>query len=177
MTASSARARRAFALPMGLAVASSLVLVPVTTASAAEAAPAATTATTAAGGEQISYVVNILPGKLAAALAERAITKAGGTVVKAYDKIGVVVVHSARADFAEKIRKVPGVQSAGATRTTPLAAQSTDDMGAPVELSEKQLDAASAKAEGDEDPFRASSGTCRPSRPTRRTRSRSVRAR
>ncbi|MFC7467445.1 hypothetical protein ACFQVA_07350 [Actinomadura keratinilytica] len=61
---------------MGLAVASSLVLVPVTTASAAEAAPAATTATTAAGGEQISYVVNILPGKLAAALAERAITKA-----------------------------------------------------------------------------------------------------
>ncbi|KPC81574.1 hypothetical protein ADL35_18655, partial [Streptomyces sp. NRRL WC-3753] len=29
MTASSARARRAFALPMGLAVASSLVLVPV----------------------------------------------------------------------------------------------------------------------------------------------------
>ncbi|KLI97285.1 S8 family serine peptidase [Streptomyces sp. KE1] len=154
MTASSARARRAFALPMGLAVASSLVLVPVTTASAAEAAPVATTATTtAAGGEQISYVVNILPGKLAAALAERAITKAGGTVVKAYDKIGVVVVHSARADFAEKIRKVPGVQSAGATRTTPLAAQSTDDMGAPVELSEKQLDAASAKAEGDEDPL------------------------
>ncbi|MEY6566999.1 S8 family serine peptidase [Streptomyces sp. PGLac3x] len=153
MTASSARARRAFALPMGLAVASSLVLVPVTTASAAEAAPAAATATTAAGDGQISYVVNILPGKLAAALAERAIAKAGGTVVKAYDKIGVVVVHSARADFAEKIRKVPGVQSAGATRTTPLAAQSTDDMGAPVELSEKQLDAASAKAEGDEDPL------------------------
>lgn len=71
MTASSARARRAFALPMGLAVASSLVLVPVTTATAAEAAPVATTATTAAGGEQTSYVVNILPGKLAAALAER----------------------------------------------------------------------------------------------------------
>ncbi|GAA4940079.1 hypothetical protein GCM10023238_02140 [Streptomyces heliomycini] len=39
---------------------------------------------------------------------------AGGKVVVTYDRIGVIVVHSADPDFGEKIRKARGVQSAGA---------------------------------------------------------------
>ena len=39
-----------------------------------------------------------------------------------YDQIGVIVVHSSNPDFAKTIRKVRGVDSAGATRTAPLPA-------------------------------------------------------
>jgi subtilisin family serine protease len=56
-----------------------------------------------------------------------AITQNGGTVYATYDAIGVIVAHSAAADFADKLRGVEGVQKAGATRTTDLPA----DVGNP----------------------------------------------
>ncbi|MFF0343228.1 S8 family serine peptidase [Kribbella sp. NPDC004875] len=51
-----------------------------------------------------------------------AITSNGGTVYATYDAIGVIVAHSAAADFVTKMRGVDGVQKAGATRTTDLPA-------------------------------------------------------
>ncbi|MFI5732853.1 S8 family peptidase [Kribbella sp. NPDC051587] len=52
-----------------------------------------------------------------------AITQNGGTVYAAYDAIGVIVAHSANADFATKLRGAGGVQKVGATRTSDLPAE------------------------------------------------------
>ncbi|MFD7155142.1 S8 family serine peptidase [Kribbella sp. NPDC059898] len=52
-----------------------------------------------------------------------AITQNGGAVYATYDAIGVIVVHSTAADFADKVRSVDGVQKVGATRTTDLPAE------------------------------------------------------
>lgn len=154
MTVPFVRSRRTLAIPVGLAVAAALAVVPATAASAAPAGSAATTpASSAADGTPMSYVVNVLPGLGDSTYIKQAVTRAGGSVVAAYDKIGVVVAHSSKADFAPRIRKVVGVQSAGATRTAPLSAQSTTDMGAPVKLSGAQAEAAAQKAQGAQDPL------------------------
>lgn len=55
-----------------------------------------------------------------------------------YDQIGVIVVHSSNPGFGKEIRAVRGVQSAGATRTTPLTATGTTDEGAARFLSKEQ---------------------------------------
>ncbi|WP_018682682.1 S8 family peptidase [Actinokineospora enzanensis] len=47
---------------------------------------------------------------------ERAVRDAGGTVVKSWPQIGVVVATSASADFAGTVRRKSGVRAAGATR-------------------------------------------------------------
>ena len=82
---------------------------------------------------------------------KKAIAKAGGTIVTSYDRIGVIVVHSSNADFAKTIRKVRGVQSAGATRTAPLPAQSTTDVGTPKVLTSEQV--ADVEAAAGQDPL------------------------
>ncbi|MFJ3230545.1 S8 family peptidase [Streptomyces sp. NPDC086787] len=146
MTAPQSRYRRAMAIPLGMAMASALAFLPNVTATAADV-----TTTAAGDSPSLSYVVNIHPGHGASARMRKAVTKAGGTVVTSYDRIGVLVVHSADPDFARKIRKVHGVDSAGATRNAPLPTQSTTDIGAPQVLSAEQV--ARTRAADGQDPL------------------------
>ncbi|NEE22418.1 peptidase S8, partial [Streptomyces sp. SID7499] len=78
---------------------------------------------------------------------------AGGTVVIAYEQIGVIVVHSQNPAFGETIRRVRGVESAGATRTNPIVPQATKDVGSIAQpLTAEQAAAAAADAKAGEDP-------------------------
>lgn len=141
------RRRRAVAVPLSLAAAAALAVVP----SAASALPlddataSASGATAQADGPELSYVVNTARHGSTKAV-KRAIAKAGGTIVVAHDKIGVIVVHSANPEFAETIREAAGVQSAGATRTSPLAPVATTDVGATVKLDAGEARRAAAEA-------------------------------
>ncbi|MGW2639687.1 S8 family serine peptidase [Streptomyces sp. NPDC001348] len=141
------RRRLALAVPVVLSLTASLGLLP----STVSAAPLTTEATPAADGPSLSYVVNTRTGHRTIASVRKAIAAAGGTVVVAYDSIGVLVVHSSNPDFAKTVRKVRGVDSAGATRTAPLPAQSTTDVGTPRALSAEQV--AGARAADGQDPL------------------------
>ncbi|WP_445400115.1 S8 family serine peptidase [Streptomyces sp. LE64] len=147
------RTRRAVAVPLGMALASSLAFLPQATPAAAadtEITPSALTA--AAEGTKLSYVVNLRHHKATDSV-ERAITRAGGTVVATYRKIGVIVAHSADPEFAKVLRTVRGVESAGATRTAPLPAQATEVVGAPRALSAEEVAAATRAANATQDPL------------------------
>lgn len=147
MTAPRKRSRRVVAIPLGMAMATALAVLPNTTASASPAA----SQETATDATPLSYVVNVRPGHGTSSHVKKAIAKAGGTIVTSYDQIGVIVVHSSDSGFAAAIRKVRGVQSAGATRTAPLPAQSTTDLDTPKLLTAKE--AAAADAEAGQDPL------------------------
>ncbi len=147
MTAPLKRSRRLVALPLGMATATALAFLPNVAASAAETVPRATAADTV----PLSYVVNVRPGHGVSSHVKRAVAEAGGTIVVAYDKIGVIVVHSSNPDFARTLRRVPGVQSAGATRNAPLPAQSTTDVGTPKVLTSEEV--AGARRAGGQDPL------------------------
>ncbi|MEU6230191.1 S8 family serine peptidase [Streptomyces sp. NPDC047042] len=122
------RRRLALAVPVVLSLTASLGFLPVA-ASAAE--PAAPVAAPAAEGPNLAYVVNTKStDRHTIGAVTKAISKAGGTVVITYGKIGVIVVHSTNPSFGAQIRAVRGVRSAGATRTTPLVAAGTTDEGA-----------------------------------------------
>ncbi|MCS0603184.1 S8 family serine peptidase [Streptomyces sp. LP11] len=149
MTAPMPRYRRALAVPAGMALATALAFLPNVTASAADSAPAAATA----DGPALSYVVNVTPGHAVSARVGKAITRAGGSVVIAYDRIGVIVAHSADPGFAQRIRAVRGVQSAGATRNAPLPTQSTTDEGTPKVLGAADIAKAKAEAAAGQDPL------------------------
>ncbi|MFJ8646919.1 S8 family serine peptidase [Streptomyces sp. NPDC093546] len=160
----SRRGRRHPALPAGLALTASLgLLLPAGAASAApaplapaQAAAASGTVAGTADGPAMSYVVNVTGGQATAASVKRAIAAAGGTVVIAYDQIGVIVVHASDPGFAARIRTVPGVESAGATRTAPLAAQTSDAIAADQPLTAAEARAATARAAtstADDDPL------------------------
>ncbi|MFF5407561.1 S8 family serine peptidase [Streptomyces misionensis] len=145
------RRRLALAVPVVLSLTASLGFLP----SAATAAPvaAAPAKAEAADGPNLSYVVNTRTDRRTLESVRREITRNGGTLVAGYDRIGVLVAHSANPDFARLMRAVPGVASAGATRTAPLAASSTMDLGTPKALSGAQMAAAGAAATGGEDPL------------------------
>ncbi|MFI6350879.1 S8 family serine peptidase [Streptomyces sp. NPDC050560] len=146
------RTRRAAALPLGLALTAALAFLPGGAyAAQSPSGAAAGHAAPAAEGPALSYLVNARPGHGAAV--RKAIAGAGGSVVVTYDRIGVTVAHSADPDFARRVRRAPGVQSAGATRTAPLPAQATADTGAPKPLSAAQLEAAGARAGAGQDPL------------------------
>lgn len=119
------RRRLGLAVPLVLSLTASLGFVP----AAASAAPLAEPAAQAADAPTLAYVVNTKSDRHTIESVRRAIAAAGGTVVIAYERIGVIVVHSANPGFAEAIRAVRGVQSAGATRTAPLTAAGTTDEG------------------------------------------------
>ncbi|MCP3821264.1 S8 family serine peptidase [Streptomyces sp. A3M-1-3] len=121
------RRRRALAVPVGLALTASLGFLPGTASAETQDTPAAV----ATDGPKLSYVVNTKTDHRTIASVKKAIAKAGGTVVVAHEKIGVIVVHSTNPAFAQQIRTVRGVQTAGATRTAPLKAAGTTEMGAP----------------------------------------------
>ncbi|MBT2366787.1 S8 family serine peptidase [Streptomyces sp. ISL-10] len=143
------RRRRALALPVGLALTASLGFLPTGTASAAitDEVPAVVST----DGPKLSYVVNVNGGHGTAKAVKRAIAKAGGTVVHSYDQIGVIVVHSQNPAFAETIRQVRGVQSAGATRTAPLAPVTDTAIESERPLTAEEAEAAAGQATADQD--------------------------
>ncbi|WMX47709.1 S8 family peptidase [Streptomyces roseicoloratus] len=145
------RRGRVLALPAGLALTASLGFLPVGTASAAELSDLPTAAV-ATNGPKLSYVVNIDNRPWTGASVKKAIAAAGGEVVVSYDRIGVIVVHSQNPEFAQAIRTVRGVVSAGATRTAPLsvATDTAVDEGA-QELTDAEAKAAAAAATDDQD--------------------------
>lgn len=143
------RRRLALAVPVVLSLTASLGFLP----AAASAAPRAVPAEQAADAPALAYVVNTKADRRTIASVERAIAAAGGKVVVTYDRIGVIVVHSANPDFGEEIRRARGVQSAGATRTAPLTRAGTTDEGAAdfVTAAEAaRTEAASARTPGSE---------------------------
>lgn len=145
------RRRLALAVPVVLSLTASLGFLP----GAASAAPLTASATTSADGPNLAYVVNTRTDHRTIASVEKAISAAGGTVVIAYEKIGVIVVHSANPDFGKQIRAVRGVQSAGATRTAPLTAAGTTDEGAAQMLSAAEAAKVSRTAAAGEEPLEA----------------------
>ncbi|MEU2332022.1 S8 family serine peptidase [Streptomyces sp. NPDC006654] len=153
MTVFPPRHRRVLAVPLGMALATALAFLPDVSASAADTGGTTSLGAGTTDATSLSYVVNIRPGHGTSERVQRAIDRAGGSVVIAYDEIGVIVVHSSNADFAKTIRRVPGVDSAGATRNAPLPAQSTTDVGTPEVLSSQQVAAADARATDGQDPL------------------------
>ncbi|MDO0928337.1 S8 family serine peptidase [Streptomyces sp. TG1A-8] len=143
------RHRLALAVPVVLSLTASLGFLPTVASAATPAAEAAP----AADGPNLSYVVNTRADHRTVESVRRAIARNGGTVVTSYDRIGVIVVHSANPGFARAIRAVRGVDSAGATRNAPLPAQSTTDVGTPKALGADQVAEAGARAAGDQDPL------------------------
>ncbi|GGV51833.1 peptidase S8 [Streptomyces longisporoflavus] len=137
------RRRIALSVPLGIALAASVGFAP-GVATAAPDAPA--TASAEAEAPKLAYVVNTRTDSKTIAYVKKAIAKANGTVVVAYPKIGVIVAHSANPDFGKQLRKVKGVQSAGATRTSPLTAAGTTEEGAPTLLSKSEAKALKAQA-------------------------------
>jgi subtilisin family serine protease len=128
------RRRLALAVPVVLSLTASLGFLP----AAASAAPSAEPAARTADAPNLAYVVNTKAGHRTIESVKKAARAAGGTVVTSYDRIGVIVVHSANPDFAKVMRTVRGVQSAGATRTAPLTAAGTTDEGAARFLTKEQ---------------------------------------
>ncbi|GAX50383.1 S8 family serine peptidase [Streptomyces olivochromogenes] len=145
------RRRLALAVPVVLSLTASLGFLP----GAASAAPLTASATPSADGPNLAYVVNTRTDHRTIESVEKAISAAGGTVVIAYEKIGVIVVHSANPDFGKRIRAVRGVQSAGATRTAPLTAAGTTDEGAAQMLSAAEASKVSKTAAAGEEPLEA----------------------
>ncbi|MFG2883038.1 S8 family serine peptidase [Streptomyces sp. NPDC048297] len=150
------RRRLALAVPVVLSLTASLGFLPM--AASAAATPAATPAVTAAraaDGPGLAYVVNTRTDDRTITSVRQAITRNGGTVVASYDRIGVIVVHSANPDFGRRMRAVRGVDSAGATRTAPLTAAGTTDEGAVQVLSKAQAAKVSRAATAGEEPLEA----------------------
>ncbi|MCP9212747.1 S8 family peptidase [Streptomyces sp. NEAU-Y11] len=144
---------RTAAIPAAMALTTALAFLPATANALGRDGHAPAAAPATADGPSMSYVVNTRTGHQDAGRVRKAIAQAGGTVVVSYDRIGVIVVHSANPDFAKTIRTVRGVTSAGATRTAPLTAQSTTDVGTPKVSTEREQKAAAAKATAGQDPL------------------------
>ncbi|MFE7173500.1 S8 family serine peptidase [Streptomyces sp. NPDC057616] len=145
------RRRLALAVPVVLSLTASLGFLP----AAAQAAPYAESTAQAADAGTYAYLVNTRTDRHTIASVEKAIAANGGSVVVAYEKIGVIVAHSANPDFAAKIRKVRGVQSAGASRTSPVTAAGTTDEGAVQYLSKAEAAKAAASAATGQEPLEA----------------------
>lgn len=156
---------RALALPAGLALVASLGLLPGTATAEQGGGPAPSP------GPGMSYVVNTGTGSRTMASVEQAVSRAGGSVVMAYDEVGVIVAHSSNPDFAKVLRGTRGVASAGATRTAPLpaktaespesgrsdgpakSAKSAKETASPLRLTARQQKALAAKAAPGQDPM------------------------
>ncbi|MGW1555878.1 S8 family serine peptidase [Streptomyces sp. NPDC002144] len=145
------RRRLALAVPVALSLTASLGFLP----AAAQAAPRAESASQAAAADTYAYLVNTKTDPYTIKSVKAAIKAAGGSVVVSYDRIGVIVVHSTDLDFAKKIRKVRGVQSAGASRTSPVQAAGTTDEGAVQYLSKAESAKVAKGATAGEEPLEA----------------------
>ncbi|MFG2646126.1 S8 family serine peptidase [Streptomyces sp. NPDC048436] len=147
------RRRIALTVPLGIALAASVGFAPGIASAVPADAPATASAT--ADAPKLAYVVNTRTDSKTIAYVKKAIAKADGSVVVAYPKIGVIVAHSANPDFGKQIRKVKGVQSAGATRTSPLTAAGTTEEGAPSFLSKSEAKSLGQKADTGAEPLEA----------------------
>ncbi|NBM14787.1 S8 family serine peptidase [Streptomyces sp. GC420] len=143
--------RAALAVPLGLALTASLGFLPSAASAATQDTPAAVTT----DGPNLSYVVNTKADRRTIASVKKSIAKAGGTVVTTHEKIGVIVVHSTNPGFAQQIRQVKGVQTAGATRTAPLQAAGTTEVGTPDYVSAAEAAAAAEDAAEGAEPLEA----------------------
>ncbi|RCG16374.1 peptidase S8 [Streptomyces reniochalinae] len=133
-------------MPLGLVLTASLGLAGAAAANAQDTD--STAAPKAKAGEKLSYVVNTDTDRGTVERVKREIRKADGKVVATYKKIGVVVAHSTNPQFGETLREVDGVDSAGATRTAPLKAATTTEVGKPVFVKEpKKASTLAKKAE------------------------------
>ncbi|MEV6009063.1 S8 family serine peptidase [Streptomyces sp. NPDC051976] len=140
--------RRALAATVGMTLAAALAILPGTASAQAPQAPRT-------DGPMLSYVVNVQPGQGPLRSVEHAITDAGGQVVIAYDRIGVIVAHSANPDFGATMRGVRGVQSAGATRTAAIPPSTTAVLGSPEVLTAAQVAQVRAQAAPGQEPLEA----------------------
>ncbi|MEJ8668766.1 S8 family serine peptidase [Streptomyces sp. MS1.AVA.1] len=147
------RRRLGLAAPLALSLTASLGFLP--TAASASAAPPAQPVAQVTDAPALAYVVNTRQDRRTIESVKKAIATAGGTVVIAYEKIGVIVVHSANPDFAKAMREVRGVQSAGASRTAPLTAAGTTDEGPAQLMTEQQAARTQSAAAGAEEPLEA----------------------
>ncbi|MFH8618321.1 S8 family peptidase [Streptomyces sp. NPDC017979] len=148
------RRRRVIALPAGLALTASLGFLPAGAATAAPAAEGqAAVKAVSTDGPKLSYVVNVKGGHGVAKSVKKAIAAAGGTIVTSYDRIGVIVVHSQNPAFGPTIRAVKGVQSAGATRTAPIAAVQDTAIDSERPLTSQEAAEAARVADGGQDPL------------------------
>ncbi|MER7971230.1 S8 family serine peptidase [Streptomyces sp. NPDC096080] len=145
------RHRLALAVPVALSLTASLGFLP----TAAQAAPNPEPTARTTGAPAYAYLVNTRPGASAVSSVSRAVRAAGGSVVAAYEKIGVIVAHSADPDFGRLMRGVRGVQSAGASRTTPVTAAATTDEGAAQVLSTAQAARLAGSAAKGQEPLEA----------------------
>ncbi|WP_026360262.1 S8 family peptidase [Amycolatopsis nigrescens] len=66
------------------------------------------------------YVVATGANRVQTWLAEHAVRAVGGSVISSYPQVGVVVAYSAADGFAEKLRRLPGIDAVGATRTAKI---------------------------------------------------------
>lgn len=137
------RRRRVLALPLGLTLTAALGL-----SGAAAAAPAdtATGPGPTAAGRKLSYVVNTKADPATIERVKKEIPAAHGTVHATYQRIGVIVARSANPRFGDRLRAVPGVDSAGATRTAPLKTAGTTQVGKPRYLTDAEAAAARSEA-------------------------------
>ncbi|KUF13746.1 S8 family peptidase [Streptomyces silvensis] len=145
------RSRRlALTLPLGVVLAAAVGFAPGAATAAPLDSPGSVTARAgnadAPAAGKLAYVVNTRTDAKTIAAVKRAIAKADGTVVVTYAKIGVIVAHSANPDFGKQLRDVRGVQSAGATRTSPLTPATTTQEGAPTFLSKDKAEALRQRA-------------------------------
>ncbi|GAA4798164.1 S8 family peptidase [Streptomyces ziwulingensis] len=149
------RRRLALAVPVVLSLTASLGFLPAAASAAPAAAPVARAA--AADAPRLAYVVNTRTDHRTIASVKRAVVAAGGSVVAVYDRIGVLVAHSADPGFAARMRAVRGVRSAGATRTAPLTAAGATAEGAAEILTREQAaeTARASAAAGASEPLEA----------------------
>ncbi|AWT42317.1 MULTISPECIES: S8 family serine peptidase [Streptomyces] len=145
------RRRLALAVPVALSLTASLGFLP----AAASAAPRAASTAEAAEVGTLAYVVNTSVDHRTLESVKRAVVAHGGTIVTTYEKIGVIVVHSANPDFGKEIRAVRGVHSAGATRTAPLKAAGTTDEGAVQLLTKEEAAKVTREAADGQEPLEA----------------------
>ncbi|MFD4632993.1 S8 family serine peptidase [Streptomyces sp. NPDC058284] len=149
------RRRTALTVPLGLALAASVGFMPGSATAAPDGSPAPVSARSAKDAPAFAYVVNTRTDRKTIAYVEKAIARAGGSVVVTHDKIGVIVVHSADPQFGERIRGVRGVQSAGATHTSPLKAAGTTEDGRAELLTEAEAKSLKRHAAPGDEPMEA----------------------
>ena len=145
------RRRLALAVPVALSLTASLGFLP----TAAQATPRVPAAAPSAAGDSYAYLVNTRTDPYTIKSVKAAINAAGGSVVVSYDRIGVIVAHSTDLDFARKIRTVRGVQSAGASRTSPVRSAQTTDQGTVQYLSKAQAAKLAKSSTAGEEPLEA----------------------
>ncbi|MEV8022014.1 S8 family serine peptidase [Streptomyces sp. NPDC086554] len=149
------RRRVALTVPLGIALAASVGFAPGVATAVPADAPVTAGASANAEAPKLAYVVNTRPDHATIEYVKKAIAKADGSVVVAYEKIGVIVAHSANPEFGKQMRKVKGVQSAGATRTSPLTAAGTTEEGAPTFVSKAEAKSLQKQAGPDAEPMEA----------------------